>query len=75
LEVFTHWKGKAAIPEKDEKKLFQVIDSVHGLNKKIRFWDAPDTAFAWRTLMRLKVDLLNTDHIQDLATYLENFKN
>ncbi len=75
LEVFTHWKGKAAIPEKDEKKLFQVIDSVHGLNKKIRFWDAPDTAFAWRTLMRLKIDLLNTDHIQDLATYLENFKN
>lgn len=75
LEIFTRWKGTAAIPEKEEKRLKQVIDSVHGLNKKIRFWDAPDRAYAWRTLMKLKVDYLNTDHIQDLATYIENFKN
>ncbi len=75
LEVFTKWKGKAAIPEKEEKRLKQIIDSVHGLNEKIRFWDAPDSAYAWRTLMRLKVDYLNTDHIEDLKLYLENYKN
>ena len=75
LEVFTRWKGKASIPEKDEIRLKQVIDSVHGLNKKIRFWDAPDSAYAWRTLMRLRVDYLNTDHIEDLKLYLENYKN
>ncbi len=75
LEAFTKWKGKAAIPEKEEKRLIQIIDSVHGLNKKIRFWDAPDAVYAWRTLMRLKVDYLNTDHIEDLTLYLENYKN
>jgi alkaline phosphatase len=75
LENFSKWKGKMVMDLEEEKKLVQIIDSVHGLNKKIRFWNAPDTAFAWRTLMRLKVDYINTDHIQDLATYLENYKN
>lgn len=75
LEKFAKWKGKTVMDMKEEKKLVQIIDSVHGLNKKIRFWNAPDSAFAWKTLMRLKVDYINTDHIQDLATYLENFKN
>ncbi len=75
LANFAKWKGKTVMDAEEEKKLVQIIDSVHGLNKKIRFWNAPDTAFAWRTLMRFKVDYINTDHIQDLATYLENYKN
>jgi len=72
LAGFTSWKGKEAILEKEEIRLKQVIDSVHGLNKKIRFWNAPDDAYAWKTLMNLKVDYLNTDHIQELSTYLQN---
>ena len=71
---YTSWKGRTPLSETDESRLKQVIDSVHKLNKKIRFWNSPDTAYAWRTLMRLKVDYLNTDHIEDLATYLENYK-
>jgi len=72
LAGFTSWKGKEAILEKEEIRLKQVIDSVHGLNKKIRFWNAPDDAYAWKTLMNLKVDYLNTDHIQELSTWLQN---
>jgi alkaline phosphatase len=74
LEKFTSWNGKTAIAENEEKKLMQIIDSVHGLNKKIRFWNAPDNASAWRILMGLKVDYINTDHIQELTTYLETIK-
>ena len=72
LAGFTTWKGKEAILEKEEIQLKQVIDSVHGLNKKIRFWNAPDDAFAWKTLMNLKVDYLNTDYIEELSTWLQN---
>jgi len=75
LENFVKWKGKTAMEEKEEKKLRQIIDSVHGLNKKIRFWNAPDTPYAWKILMNLKVDFINTDHIQELSTYLETIKN
>jgi len=54
--------------------LKQIIDSVHGINKKIRFWNAPDTSDAWSTLMNLKVDYLNTDHIPELSSYLKTNK-
>jgi alkaline phosphatase len=72
LAVFTSWKGKEAIAEQEEIRLKQIIDSVHGINKKIRFWNAPDTSDAWRKLMNLKVDFINTDHIPELAAFLRN---
>ena len=71
LAIFTLWNGKESIPEKEEIRLKQIIDSVHGINKKIRFWNAPDTPDAWKTLMKLKVDFLNTDHIPELSAFLK----
>lgn len=73
LAQFTSWKGMDGIPGKEEQRLRQIIDSVHHLDKKIRFWNAPDSPFAWKTLINLKVDYLNTDHIGELERYLESF--
>lgn len=75
LGNFTHWRGTGPIPVKDESRLIQVIDSVHSINKTIRFWNAPDTPGAWQTLMKLKVNYINTDHIQELESFLKNSKN
>jgi len=36
----------------------------------VRFWDAPDTPAAWKVLMELHADYINTDHIRELAAYL-----
>lgn len=71
LAQFTGWKGLEAIPGKEELRLKQIIDSVHGIGKKIRFWNAPDTEEAWKILMKLKVDFINTDHIPELSSYLK----
>jgi len=71
LKNFTTWNGNGAIRETEEKRLVQIIDSVHGINKKIRFWNAPDQPSAWETLMNLKVDYINTDHIKELSTHLK----
>jgi alkaline phosphatase len=70
LSRYTSWKGEGNIPEKDAKKLQFLVDSVHALPCKIRFWDAPDTPFAWKQLQNLKVDFINTDHIQQLEKFL-----
>ncbi len=75
LRVFTSWNGKEPILLKEETRLNHIIDSVHGLNNKIRFWNAPDEDFSWKTLMNLKVDYINTDHIQELSTYLKTNRN
>jgi alkaline phosphatase len=71
LHRYTLWNGGGTISEKDLKKLRFLIDSVHALPCKIRFWDAPDTPEAWKTLMNLKVDYINTDHIPQLAKFLK----
>jgi hypothetical protein len=36
----------------------------------VRFWDAPDTRAAWDQLILLHTDYINTDHIRELAAYL-----
>ena len=75
LRTLTSWDGKADIPAKEKQRLRQVIDSVHGIHKKIRFWNAPDQPQAWKTLINLRVDYINTDHIRELADYLKAEKN
>ena len=70
LKKFTQWNGEGNINEKDKIRLQTVIDSVHGINKKIRFWNAPDDINAWNTFMKMGIDYLNTDHIVKLSEYL-----
>ena len=69
---FSSWNGKSEIIEKDKVRLDGIIDSVHSLKKKIRFWNAPDGADSWNTFMKMKIDYINTDHIIKLAEYLNN---
>jgi len=71
LHRYTAWSGAGAIPEKDFKKLTFLVDSVHALPCKIRFWDAPDTPESWQKFKKLNVDYINTDHIQQLGKFLK----
>ncbi len=71
LANFTSWNGTGSIPDMEQRGLKQIIDSVHQLNCKIRFWNAPDTPSAWQMLMDLQVDYINTDHINELERFLK----
>jgi alkaline phosphatase len=71
LKRYTPWNGKANIPKVELTRLTHVIDSIHQLGLKIRFWDAPDNINSWKTFIRLHVDYINTDHIYELASYLK----
>ncbi|MDR1171107.1 MAG: phosphatidylinositol-specific phospholipase C/glycerophosphodiester phosphodiesterase family protein [Bacteroidales bacterium] len=55
----------------DRTKVEETIRTVHELNKKIRFWATDDTPEAWKMLMDLGVDYINTDKINELAEYLK----
>lgn len=68
---YSTWKGKDSIPEKDRLALQQMIDKAHRLGKKIRFWNAPDTELSWTRFIELKVDYINTDHIEELSKFLK----
>lgn len=71
LATLIRWDGKSAFTEKDNKKLLSLIDSLHTMNKKVRFWNAPDNPVAWDILLKSGIDYVNTDHINQLATFLQ----
>jgi alkaline phosphatase len=68
---YSHWWGRDTLPAVDKARLAAAIARAHAYGKPIRFWDAPDAPVAWKQLMELGVDYLNTDHIKALATYLD----
>ena len=70
LQQFTSWNGNGRIPEKELQPLVQAIADAHALQKPVRFWGSPDNINTWYTMMRLKVDFINTDRIQPLADFL-----
>ena len=74
LRKFTSWNGEGDIIDKEKKRIKSVIDSIHGLNNKIRFWNAPDNPNAWEILMKMGVDYINTDKITELSGYLKRLK-
>ena len=71
LRKFTAWNGKGDINDKEKFRIQGLIDSIHSMNNKIRFWNAPDNPNSWEILMKMGVDYINTDHIPELSEYLK----
>lgn len=68
---YSAWNGKGRLPEKERLVLQQLINKSHQLNKKIRFWNAPDIINSWYSFMEMGVDYINTDHIDGISTFLK----
>lgn len=73
FKTYSSWNGNGVIPDEDRIRLTNAIDSAHALNKKIRFWNSPDNPDAWKTFMEMGIDFLNTDHIIELAGFLNKY--
>lgn len=64
------WKGSGEFPAGEREKLKSIVMQAHTENRKLRFWATPDSEAAWRELQRAGVDLINTDDLAGLATFL-----
>lgn len=69
------WMGHGPMPESDQQKLEALIATTHQHGQKLRFWDTPDAATpqrraVWDRLLTLGVDLVNTDDVEGLQSYL-----
>lgn len=71
LSKYTEWKGDGSIPRKDRKIVQRIIKKSHAAKKPIRFWGAPDQINAWSTLVKLQVDFINTDHVDELVMFFQ----
>jgi len=68
---YSSWKGVGDIPQNDRIAIQNMIDKVHAMGKKIRFWNAPDNLESWKLFKILGVDYINTDHISELAAFVK----
>ncbi|WP_345687074.1 phosphatidylinositol-specific phospholipase C/glycerophosphodiester phosphodiesterase family protein [Novipirellula caenicola] len=64
------WNGKGTISTEDQQKLDQTIASAHARGRRVRFWATPDTPAMWRVLHGNGVDMINTDDLAGLETFL-----
>lgn len=64
------WRGEGAIPESDRERLRALIRSAHAQGREIRFWATPDVPAVWRILEEEGVDLIGTDDLDALRTFL-----
>ena len=69
---FSLWKGEGTIKEEEKKKMQAAVEASHQIKKPFRFWATPDTRDAWKTLMDIEADFINTDHIESLSTFLQS---
>ncbi|TFF39727.1 alkaline phosphatase [Mucilaginibacter psychrotolerans] len=70
LGRYVRWNGKGVLNKEEIKRVKGAIDSVHQAGKMIRFWESPDTKSSWLALMRLGVDVIGTDKIEEMGDFL-----
>ena len=67
--LFT-WKGKGPMPFFERQRLCAFVTVAHSMGSKVRLWASPENAIVWNELLKCGVDLINTDHLSDLRSYL-----
>jgi hypothetical protein len=66
------WDGEGPMPEKERKKLLEVVKRVHASGRRLRFWATPDTKPMWRELNAAGLDMINTDDLDGLSRFLRS---
>ena len=64
------WRWTGPMPVEDAQKLKTLVAQAHAQGRRLRFWNTPDTPEVWRLLFDAGVDLINTDHLPELAAFL-----
>ena len=59
-------------PDSIEIKVQQLVQKVHGEKKLLRLWSIPDNPESWNHLLRLGVDIINTDKVAECRKYFSS---
>lgn len=69
------WRGKGDMPDKERMQLRSNVQEAHERGQLIRYWATPDVEgeereAVWTELVEAGVDLINTDDLEGLRTFL-----
>jgi hypothetical protein len=68
------WRGAGKMPQAEREKLRAIVSKAHRHKRLVRFWATPDRRTLWRELRAAGVDLINTDKLDELRSFLLSSK-
>lgn len=66
------WTGKGEMPQEERIRLCSYVQTAHRYDEKVRLWAAPENAQVWKALLECGVDLINTNQLVKLRTFLQS---
>ena len=66
------WRGDGEMSAEEREKLQAIIRKTHQRQQRLRFWATPDRPEVWQMLSDANVDLINTDDLPGLASFLRD---
>ncbi|MGX7687697.1 alkaline phosphatase [Flectobacillus roseus] len=72
---FSKWNGLGRLPANEYKRLEAFVSKWHAAQKTVRFWGAPDNRTAYISFIKLGMDWIGTDHLEQLSEYLQKLPN
>jgi hypothetical protein len=66
------WRGEGTMPPDEKQRLVDYVQRAHGQGRQVRFWATPEKVTLWRELVAAKVDYINTDRLDELASFLKD---
>lgn len=69
---YSSWNGKGRLTHEDYDRVSAIISKGKATNKPFRFWGCPDTKSAWKALIDLGIDIVNTDTPYDCVKYVQS---
>ncbi len=70
----SHFPFRRGEPFTDQHRarLREIVAKAHAKGRKVRFWATPETEAVWKELREANVDLIGTDHLEQLQDFLMN---
>jgi hypothetical protein len=68
------WRARETdgpLPETERTKLRELVTRTHHQGRRLRFWATPDKPAMWAELRAAGVDLINTDRLAELKSFLQ----
>ncbi len=64
------WNGNGDMPQEHYNKLTNIVNDIHKKGRKVRFYATPESPLYWKLALETGVDLINTDLLRDLNSFL-----
>jgi hypothetical protein len=64
------WNGTGDMPAEERAKLKHFVAAAHKQGRLVRFWGTPEKQAVWKELLAADVDLINTDKLPELSSFL-----